>query len=296
MRSCWLLCLLVAHSLVAQNFFVEHQGIRRSCIVHLPKSYSPPHKYPLIMSFHGWGGSPDQQQEYTHMNSIADREGFIIVYPQSYKQFWNTGLFSRSYWYGTDDVGFVCQLMDSLSEKFSIDTNRIYALGLSLGGFLVHRLACELNGQIAAFASVSGLMSLKTRTVCPKAGHAPFLQIHGTWDPAVWYIGTPEFLGAKGSVKFWRHFNGCEKADTVLLPDECPQDRTRSELIKWHCDEQSQVWFVKIKHGGHAWPSGTIPYWYFGRTSHDFNGGQLVWDFFKQFSLHKQLPSAAHSP
>lgn len=272
----------------AQNFCLKHDGKQRNFTVHLPKGYNARHSYPLVLNFHGWGGDPDQQQRYTKMNDVADKEGFIVVYPQSYRRYWNTGVLPLSYKSGNDDVGFVSALLDSLSHRYLIDQDSVYVVGVSLGGYLAQRLGCELGNKIAAFVSVSGLMSDSTKKHCSEFGTMPILYMHGTRDWLVPYRGNRIALSVEKTVDFWRKYNCCESAgDTAQIPDFSPEDKTTTQLIRYRCHNRSQVWFVKIKGGGHTWPMGGIDYWYFGKTSMDFNASQLIWEFFKQFSLKR---------
>jgi len=100
-----------------------------------------------------------EQMLYTRMNQTADLEGFIVVYPQGIDQDWNVG-FGVSYQYGTDDVGFTEALLDQLQKDFRVDPRRIYAAGLSRGGFFCHRLAAERSHRIAAVATVGASMPI----------------------------------------------------------------------------------------------------------------------------------------
>jgi polyhydroxybutyrate depolymerase len=281
------LLLLGFHGLFAQKYSMEHEGKKRAYLVHLPSHYEASRHYPLILNLHGWGGSPEQQERYTQMDKLADKEGFIVVYPEAYHHFWNAGVLDYHYEKGRDDVGFVRKMIGRLTKEFAIAEDSIYVVGISLGGIFSHRLGCELGDRIAAFASVSGLISDSTEEHCPTYGNMPMLMIHGTRDPVMKYAGSREYRSVAETFDFWKRYNHCHLSDTIAIPDHCPKDKTKAFLIKSVGDNQAQVWFVKIQKGGHTWPGGTLSYWYFGRTCQDFDASLLIWDFFKQFSLKK---------
>ncbi len=279
---------IVFHMAMGQKYTMEHQGKKRSYLVHLPQGYEKGRQYPLVLSFHGWGGSSDEQRRYTRMDDVADKEKFIVVYPQSYHHFWNAGVLDNHYTHGKDDVGFVRSLLGHLKHDFPVDADSVYVVGLSLGGIFCHRLACELDDQIAAFASVSGLLSDSTEHRCPKGRPLPMLLLHGTKDHFVKYKGNREYVGAEKTVGFWAKRNGCMRSDTLLLPDVDKNDKTRCTLIRFDCQDKTQVWFLKIKGGGHTWPQSGMNYWYFGRTSRDVDASQFIWNFFRQFRLQRE--------
>ena len=164
------------HSALAQVGKLVHKEEKRKYIVYTPASYQsePRQSYPLVFNFHGGGMSMTEQMLYSQMNRTADRHGFIVVYPQGIKQDWNVG-FDMPYLEGTDDVGFTQALLAKLKQDYRIDGSRVYATGLSRGGFFALRLAADLPDVFAAVASVeivAGLVSVpvRSRTIDPDKG------------------------------------------------------------------------------------------------------------------------------
>jgi len=255
--------------------------------LHLPKGYDTLRKYPLIVNFHGMNSTAIKQQNYCEMDNVADKEGFITVYPQSSHLGWNAGLGLRSYTTGPDDIAYFSKLLDTLEDVLSIDKNRIYVTGVSLGGSFAYRVACEMSKRIAAVASVSGLMSDSTLIYCNPVRNVPILHIHGTRDHIMKYTGMKQAFGAEEVVKIWELKNQCgHKADTIQIPNREKKDRTKAILIKYkNCASGSQVWFYKITNGGHTWPGAAKAFKLMGRKCKDFDGSQAIWDFFKQFTL-----------
>jgi polyhydroxybutyrate depolymerase len=283
-------CLLFTgiHAVSAQkcNEHIDSMG-STTYYYHLPKNYNKAIKYPLVVNFHGLGSQAFKHEQYCQLDKVADKEGFITVYPQSSHQGWNAGLGFRSYTNGPDDIGYFNKLLDTLEARYSIDKNRIYVTGVSIGGTFAYRVACEMSNRITAVASVSGLMTDSTLIYCNPVRNVPILHIHGTRDHIMRYTGMKQAFGAEEVIKVWELKNQCSyDADTIQIPNRNKSDHTTAILIKYkHCAGGSQVWFFKIKNGGHTWPGAADQFKLMGRKCKDFDGSQAIWDFFKQFTL-----------
>lgn len=129
---------------LAQVSSLVHKEEKRRYIVYTPEAYQsqPQQNFPVVFNFHGGGMSMAEQMLYTQMNKTAERHRFIVVYPQGIKQDWNVG-FGMDYLAGTDDVGFTQAILSKLKQDYRIDDKRVYATGLSRGGFFALRLAAE---------------------------------------------------------------------------------------------------------------------------------------------------------
>ena len=90
---------------LAQTKTLLHKEVKRKYIIYTPKELDPGKSYPVVFNFHGGGITPAEQMLYTGFNQIADKYGFIVVYPRGIKEDWNVG-FGMSYKEGTDDIGF----------------------------------------------------------------------------------------------------------------------------------------------------------------------------------------------
>jgi len=283
------ICLLFAavQMVSAQECKLNVDSVATTYWLHLPKGYTKTKKYPLIVNFHGLGSQAMKHRNYCEMDKVADQENFIVVYPQSSHQGWNTGIGFRSYTNGPDDIAYFNKLLDTLETAFSIDKNRIYATGVSLGGSFVYRVACEMSNRIAAVASVSGLMSDSTLIYCNPVRNIPVLHIHGTKDHIMKYTGMHQAFGAEEVVKLWALKDQCEnKPDTIHIPNRVKSDHSTAILIKYtHCANGSEVWFYKIDKGGHTWPGSAKQFKLMGKKNKDFNGSEAVWEFFKKFTL-----------
>ena len=158
---------LIQTEAFAQYLGFSYDGYERTYLLHLPTGYDGIEPLPLIIAMHGGLGSADNLQSQSGLSNKADSENFIVVYPEGVKggvlnvRTWNAGwCCGNSSSSNVDDVGFIDSLLDTLVDRYAIDTNRIYATGMSNGGFMSYRLACELSDRIAAIAPVSASMSV----------------------------------------------------------------------------------------------------------------------------------------
>ena len=172
------------------NESITQNDLVRDYIVHIPGSYDNKVPIPLVLCFHGYGGTASGIS-YTNFNDVSDTANFIVVYPQGTllkrKSHWNVGGWTLDS--KIDDVGFISSLLDSLSERYNINQSRIYSTGMSNGGYMSFLLACQLSDRIAAIASVTGSMTPQTYNLCNPQRPIPVLQIHGTNDQKVPYKG-----------------------------------------------------------------------------------------------------------
>jgi len=257
----------------------------RDYIVHLPPAYTPGVDFPLVFNLHGLGSNAVQQQLYSQFDAVADTAGFIIVYPNAIGGVWDT-VFPNS---PIDDVGFISALIDTLDANYSIDTNRVYATGMSMGSYMSYRLACELNDRIAAIGSVAGLMTENFFFYCDPVPAMPVLHIHGTADSTILYQGDIQFNAPVDSlIQYWVQKNNCPLSPVVTqLPDIDSTDScTVTKSYYGPCQDSTEVVLYTINNGGHTWP-GTFPWPSFGNTNQDINASVEIWNFFKRHRLNR---------
>jgi polyhydroxybutyrate depolymerase len=204
-----------------------------------------------VLVFHGAGIGAERFVNYSRFSAVADREGFLVVYPQGSgeKPVWNPAP-------GSQDVPFVRDLIDHLQRRCHVDPERIYASGHSNGGAMADRLACEMADRIAAIGTISGAYSRSSN--CSPARPVPVFAIHGTQDPIVPYQGIPEWASA------WAQRNGCETE-----PVEIPHNVLIHEQKWTNCRAGADVILYTIEGLGHDWTHDLI------------DMGQAIWDFFE---------------
>ncbi len=253
-----------------------HQGRQRTYYLHTPKSYQPNHSIPLVLAFHGYGSQGSSLALSTGFNDLAEQKGFIVVYPNGIERRWDV---MSNALIGVDDVSFVSALIDQLTKIRAIDKRRIYATGVSNGGFLVQRLACEPKSQIAAFASVVATLPGELQPFCHPETPIDLLMINGTGDRKVpWEGGSPPkvpygwILSVPDTINFWQQHDGCTApAQIKQLPGN------RIEISRYpNCRDGSEVELVTMKGVGHVWPRGG------SGPNHLLNGSKEIWDFFQR--------------
>jgi len=240
-----------------------HDGELRKYDVYFPDDIKP--NLPVILVLHGYTYPPWKMAEYTRMHELADTLGFIVVYPEGSRWGdvgWNNGL--RDHPFGlqdttADDVGFLVNLIDTLYAHYSIDLNRVYCCGWSMGGGMTYRMAIEQGNRFKAFASVAGKVNDIIASYAPDSSY-PILHIHGTADPVeLWGWGYGNQWSVDATVDYWVTYNYCSSPpDIVALPDLDPTDLSTVEKITWSdCASNTQIQFYKVTGGGHSWPGHT---------------------------------------
>ena len=260
--------------------------MERAFIVYVPKIYKEGTKVPLLFNFHGYTSKAKDQMWYGEFREIADTANFIIAYPMGTKDsanntHWNVGWAKPT----TDDVAFTSALIDSLSADYSIDQKRIYSTGMSNGGFMSFKLACELSDRIAAVASVAGSMQPYTLKNAKPSHPMPILQIHGDADGLVPYEGNSKWTRPIESlISDWTSFNKITTKPVVVnLPDTDPDDE--STVVKTTYQNQNncvEVIHYKVIGGDHAWPGAMIP---LDGTNYDFDASEVIWEFLSKYNM-----------
>jgi len=253
----------------------------RTAIVRIPPGYDPATATPVVLNFHGYGGSPTQEESLTLMDAESDTAGFVLVYPQGTGSIpsWNAGACC-----GTaaesdlDDVGFVGTLLDTLEAELCVDATRVFATGMSNGGFLAQRLGCELSDRIAAIAPVAGVMGIPT---CTPSRPVPVMEFHGTSDPVVPYDGDPAigYPSVADTIAGWVQRDGCQGAATTTYANGDATCVTYGD-----CTADAEVTLCTIAGGGHTWPGGT-PFPLLGNTSTDISATDAMWTFFQKHAM-----------
>jgi polyhydroxybutyrate depolymerase len=252
---------------------IDMEGTTRSTLLAGPTAL-PSKPLPLILNFHGYSDSPEEQAGFSLMSDHAVAEGYVVAYPAGTGGLrgWNAGACCGSAASsGIDDVAFTEALIEQIAATACIDRSRVYAVGYSNGGFLSHRLACELSDKIAGIASVAGVMGISP---CNPLRSIPVMQIHGTADAIVPYLGSlaSGFPSVDVTMEDWRQRSGCSEQTTTTY------SQGDATCVAWEgCD--SPVSRCTIEGGGHTWPGGTAPA-IRGALSTDLDATAAMWDFF----------------
>jgi polyhydroxybutyrate depolymerase len=277
-----------------------HNGLERTYRIHIPSSHDKSKPMPMVIALHGGGGTGEKMEKHTlgGFNTLSDKEGFIVVYPDGIEKHWNDGrkkVRYRAHREKIDDIGFISALIDELVKQQNIDNKRIYITGISNGAMLSNRLACELTGKITAIAPVAGNMPYDLAPHCSPSKPIPVLMINGTKDPMMpWEGGEASFgrlkfgrvLSAMETIQFWVAHNQCLPIPVITWePDTDPQDGTRVRKEAYNgCKDGTDVILYAIENGGHTWPGGSqyMPEMIVGKTSRDIDANEVIWSFFER--------------
>lgn len=280
---------------ISQNVFSQsvvrnmmHDGIQRSYRVYEPAIYDGSEAVPLIINLHGYTSNAFEQEVYGDFRPIADTANFILIHPDGTTDaggttFWNAfGSPSET----VDDIGFISALIDTVASDYNIDLNRVYSTGMSNGGFMSYRLACELSHRITAIASVTGAMLNPVFISCNPVHPTPIMEVHGTADPTVPYLGATGVLGVEAGIAHWVDFNNCNltAVETAIPNVDLTDGCTADHFVYSGGDAGSSVELYRINGGGHTWP-GSNPLISIGVTNRDFSASKEIWRFFSQYSL-----------
>ncbi len=282
---------LARHTLVVD-------GRTREYYVHRPARLRAP--APTLLVLHGGGGGARQIAAQAGFDAIAEREGVVVVYPDGVDRGWNDGRPTRlaqSTGEQVDDVAFVRALLDTLTARGVADRRRVAVTGVSNGGMMTLRLACELSDRVAAAVPI--VASMPVVLPCRPSRSVPLLMMNGTADPLVRFGGGAVGRGSAAggtrpvmeTVALWRDANGCPAAPaTSRLPDRAPDDGVRTEVLTYApCRGGAEVVLYRMEGAGHGLP-GHPPA---GRgrgaraglhVTTDFDGSEAAWAFARRFT------------
>jgi polyhydroxybutyrate depolymerase len=284
---------------------LTHAGRLRSYLIHTPaaRGNTP---LPLLLAFHGGGGNASGFKDYAGLDAIADREHFIVVYPNGTGPLRNVlltfnagnnccGSAQRQQ---VDDVGFAAAVIEDVARRANVDRRRVYATGHSNGAIMAYRLAAERADLVAAIAPVAGAMSLDRFA---PSRPVPVLHIHSVDDPRALYAGGigPPFPGTNNRVRHaavedalgkWIATNGCRAEPTI---DETRRGRsgtidaghTATRLAYTPCRTGADVVHWKLTGAGHGWPGGPSPVreQLSGPRTTIVNAAEEIWSFVSRF-------------
>lgn len=294
-----------------QTLSIKVDGLERHFIVHVPEGYDPDRQWPIVIMFHGGGGTAKASMRETGWIEKADREGFLAIFPEGTSpdpsrpgrfianpQTWNDGS-KRSIGAverKAADVKFVSEMIEDLERRFAVDEHRIYVTGFSNGASMAFRLARELSSIIAAAAPVAGADWLGEKQ--PDRA-VPLLYITGTADPLNPIEGGEIHIGRKSygnkpstseMIARWAKLHKCSDEKPA------PEDLDGAKRTTYDCLERvgSVVLYVLEEHG-HHWPGGSsiLPARLAGKNTSNLNATDVIWKFFEKHSVGTAPPQPA---
>ena len=253
---------------------IEHDGLDREYILHVPSSYSGNLPVPLVFNFHGGSGTATGQRYLSKMDQVADTAGFIVAYPQgSYLNgisYWNSMIATEGSKGTADDIGFISFLIDDISSNYNIDLEKVYACGYSNGGDISISLACYLSSKISAAAPVSGLMSLESDSLCQPRESTGIFLINGTADNSRPYNGINDYyLSVDSALHYWSNHH---QSDSTIIKNFVDGNNNNIDHYEYFgLNGLSYLEHYKIINGGHDW---------FNLSVDGQNIDQVIWQFF----------------
>ena len=276
------------------TFKIQHDGLTRMYIVHVPQKYDPAVPTPLLLALHGGAGDMTRQanDEYYGTIGASEREGFVAVFPNGYSRFesgklatWNAGkCCGGARDRKVDDVGFLRRVVTNVSAQLNIDRRRVYATGMSNGAMMSYRLACEASDVFRAVAAVAGT----DNTVdCKPTQPVAVLHIHAKNDSHVLFEGgagrgnrsseqTTDYVSVPKTVAKWVQLNGCAVQPQRIVEREGAYCERYSG-----CREDAAVQLCVTETGDHSWPGGVKPQQR-EPTSQALSANEVMWEFFKR--------------
>ncbi len=280
-------------------------GRERTYIVQAPKQPRGP--LPVVFFFHGGGGRGANMANVGFREMVA-KEQFLAIYPDGWRGNWNDGRNApriRSQQEGVDDVKFIRAIVNDLSKRYQIDRSRVFATGVSNGGIFCHYLAANAADLFAGIAPVIGGLAEPVAPTFKPSHPISLLVIQGEADPLVPINGGPiagsdrggRVIATEEMLKKYLVHNGITGPPQVKqLLDRDPNDGTTTEVRRWPPGRDGvRVEYYLVKGGGHTMPGrsrgGALREAFAGKTSQEFDGLEVIWNFFKSCPPRWQAPS-----
>ena len=246
-----------------------HGGLPRSYVVHVPASYDGSREVPLLLDFHGFSKDAWNERRYSGQLAESDRRGFIAVWPNGVGLAWNAyGCCFLADAVGLNDVAFLKSVIAAMKLRANIDATRVFVTGISNGGGMAQRMACEAADVVRAAVSVAYPLN---RESCTPARPISVFAIHGTADGTINYYGNPSPLpilgthpagiplgvqGARESLAAWKRILGCsDNLYREQLPAGTRYEGSRREEYR-SCAGGVRTGLVTIANGEHVLYNG----------------------------------------
>ena len=270
------------------NGSLRSGGETRRYLLYIPKSLDKTHPVPLVITIHGFAEWPAHVRDVTRWNKLADREGFIVVFPSGTKFPKRWAAFNEKAPESgeTKDVQFLSNLIDKLESEYNIDPQRIYVNGFSNGGGMSYLAGCQLSDRVAAVGGVAGAYLFPIQS-CNTSRPVPMIAFHGTADPIVPFNGGPShsfdipFAAIPDWIAARSGLNGCGATPEI---SQLKQGVTRYQYSA--CSQGAEVVLYTLQGQGHDWAGGkALPKWLVGEHSDALNATEMIWAFFQQHPL-----------
>lgn len=243
-------------------------GVKRYFLFAMPAQIRAGETRPLIIVLHGGKGNPKKIAHQTGFESYVDSRRFFLAYPDSGGDQWNDGRANTAT--AKDDVKFIRAVADYMANTYAVDTKQVYVAGVSNGGMMAQRLACQDGNRYAGFASVAANLPVGMEGKCVPSHALRIVFFQGTDDPLMPYEGgtvaESRLMDAGGgdvystaeTIAFWTRFNNCRvESRDRYLPQQV-EDGTKVKQDIYACPGPARLDAFTIEGGGHTWPGGGV--------------------------------------
>ena len=264
-----------------QKCDLKHDGLDRYYFIYKPDNLNTNISVPVLFALHGYGSSALSHLTYTNYFPLADRDNFIVLYPQgtttsTLSSHWNVGGWTSKS--TVKDIEFIETIIDLVKDKIQIDETRIYSSGMSNGGYMSYSLACNLSSKIAAIASVTGSMTPDNFDDCSPSSPRSILQIHGLQDFVVPYVGSSGSKSIQDVIDFWVNHNSCSLEPNRLIK------YSDLALVNFdtyeNCLNNTNVKLILHPEMGHIWPF---------LNTYNISASDEVWNFVSKYDLSGKI-------
>lgn len=265
-----------------------HDDISTTYRLFVPDAARAGRPMPLLVALHRFTEDAGTLAAMTSFESIAQREGFIVLAPNGPgRRFRFSDVQQES------DVDLILSMVDDVAARHRVDHNRIYLTGASNGGFMCFALLREAPERFAAAAPVMAVMPRGLSADPHALPPVPIVIIYGTADriipPDRNRLAGFDVLNMEQTIDYWQQRNRCtDEPEHTTLPDLDPTDNTRTVRSTYaSLDRASDLIVYRVIGGGHTWPGGRepSPRIMVGNQSHDFNASEVIWQFFARHPI-----------
>jgi polyhydroxybutyrate depolymerase len=272
--------------------------LEREVVQTVPSAHDGVTPVPLVLNLHGLMSDGTFQRSYAQMDRPAEQAGVVVLYPmgtpEGQTSAWQVGTEGA-----TASVPYVDALIDDAGERLCLDLDRVYATGMSNGGLMASRLACDLSDRIAAVATVAGTFLPPD---CEPTRAVPWMAVHGTDDDVLEYDGgvgprlEPSFIdvtrdgGSQLGALPDTMAELAQRAACATGPEQTDLAEHVTATTWSGCERSGEVVLVTVAGGSHSWPGGMVdpahpdaP----GAPTQEISASELALEFFARHSLEQ---------
>jgi polyhydroxybutyrate depolymerase len=272
---------------------IDVNGVSRTYLLYVPPGQSK-QRLPAFILMHGGGSTDAQQERYSNFDAFARAHNLVVIYPNAIDKHWNDGRVI-GHESTADDIGFMKAMLAEVTAQGLIDPKRVYAAGISNGGFMAQHMACVMPDALAGIAVVAATQPVDAGCRSPRP--MPVIFFHGTADKFVPFDGgpiAPQFgnrgiaLSNAQTVAIWQKRNGCGAPQRTQIPTRDASDPLPVRVETYSCPAGRGLENVIVQGGGHTWP-GAHQNWLatkiLGPVTNNIDANDAMWSFFQSQAL-----------